>query len=246
MARDPGADGAVGVLHRVVELHLLAVLEERPGVGDDLGIQRIRHRVARPLPVVFDHVRFIDPDQHRVEVEIIEMRRPAADLGQHVGAPQHLVDRARPQGGQDLAHLVGQQAEEIHHLVGAAGEPLAQRRVLGADPHRAGVRLALAHHDAAHGDQGCGADAVFLGPHHRRDDDVAPGPEPAIGAQRDAVAQVVQRQHLMDLGQAHLPRQAGVFDRGLGRGAGAAVVARNQDHVGLGLGHPGGDGAHPA
>ena len=47
----------------------------------------------------------------------------------------------------------------------------------------------------------------------------------------------------MGLGQADLPRQAGVLDRGLGRGAGAAVVAGDQDGVGVGLGHPRGDGA---
>ena len=40
----------------------------------------------------------------------------------------------------------------------------------------------------------------------------------AIGAQRDLVAQVVERQHVVRFGQADLPRQAGELDRGLGRG----------------------------
>ena len=47
----------------------------------------------------------------------------------------------------------------------------------------------------------------------------------------------------MRLGQAQLPRAAGVLDRGQGRGAGAAVVAGDGDQVGVGLGHAGGDGA---
>ena len=35
-----------------------------------------------------------------------------------------------------------------------------------------------------------------------------PGAHAAIGAQRHALAQIVEREHLMRLGQAHLPRQA--------------------------------------
>ena len=41
----------------------------------------------------------------------------------------------------------------------------------------------------------------------------------------------------MRLGQAHFPRQALVFDRRRRRRTRAAVVARDQDDVGLGLGH---------
>ena len=103
--------------------------------------------------------------------------------------------------------------------------------------------MALAHHQTAHGDQGGGADAIFLGAQHGGDDHVAAGADPAVGPQRDRAAQIVQRQHLMGLGQADLPRQARVLDRGLGRGAGAAVVAGDQDGVGVGLGHPRRDGA---
>jgi hypothetical protein len=47
----------------------------------------------------------------------------------------------------------------------------------------------------------------------------------------------------MRLGQAHLPRQTRILDRRRGRSARAAVMARDQDHVGLRLGHTGGDGA---
>ena len=50
----------------------------------------------------------------------------------------------------------------------------------------------------------------------------------------------------MRLGQAHFPGQTRIFDRRARRGASAAVVARNQNHIGLGLGHPGGNRAHSA
>ena len=41
-----------------------------------------------------------------------------------------------------------------------------------------------------------------------------PGPQAAIGAQRHPFAQVVHRQNLMRLGQAHFPWQTGIFDAG--------------------------------
>ncbi len=52
------------------------------------------------------------------------------------------------------------------------------------------------------------ADAEFLGAEDRGDDDVAPGLEAAIGAQLHPAAQAVERQRLVDLGEAHFPGRA--------------------------------------
>ena len=48
--------------------------------------------------------------------------------------------------------------------------------------------MALAHHDAAHGDEGGRADAEFLGPQHGGHHHVAAGLDAAIGAQANAMA----------------------------------------------------------
>src|SRR5690606_19423130 len=45
-------------------------------------------------------------------------------------------------------------------------------------------------------------------------------------------------------GEAELPGGAGVLERGQRGGAGAAVVAGDEHHVGVGLGDACGDGAH--
>ena len=65
----------------------------------------------------------------------------------------------------------------------------------------------------------------------------------AVDLHADAVAQAVGHERLLGLGEAELPGQAGVLDGGERRGARAAVVAGDQDHVGLGLGDAGGHGA---
>ena len=59
---------------------------------------------------------------------------------------------------------------------------------------------------------------------------------------RDAKA--VGREGLVRLGETEFPRRAGVLERRQWRRARTAVVTRDQDHVGVGLGDAGGDRAH--
>ena len=73
-------------------------------------------------------------------------------------------------------------------------------------------------------------------PSSARDDDVAAGLQLAVGLHDDAVAQPVEQQRLLGLGEAELPRRAGVLERGQRRRAGAAVVPGDQDDVGVRLG----------
>ena len=96
--------------------------------------------------------------------------------------------------------------------------------------------MADPHHDAARDHQRRGGEAELLGAEQRRDDHVAAGLELAVGLHDDPVAQPVEQQRLLGLGEAELPRTAGVLERGQRRGAGAAVVAGDQHHVGVRLG----------
>ena len=120
-------------------------------------------------------------------------------------------------------------SDEALDVVGRAGELGPQVLALGGDAGRAGVEVALAGHVAADRDERRGPERELLGAEERGDEQVAAGLEPAVGAQRDAVAQVVAEQDLVDLGQAELPRRADVLDRGERRRAGPAGVAGQVD-----------------
>ena len=65
----------------------------------------------------------------------------------------------------------------------------------------------------------------------------------AVDLHHDPVAQAVDQQRLLGLGQAELPRRAGVLERGQRRRAGAAVVAGDEHDVGVRLAHAGRDRA---
>jgi hypothetical protein len=66
-------------------------------------------------------------------------------------------------------------------MLGLAGELGAQHRVLRGHAHRAGVEVALAHHDAALDHQRRGGEAELVGAEQRADDDVAAGLHLAVG-----------------------------------------------------------------
>jgi hypothetical protein len=143
-------------------------------------------------------------------------------------------------GGHHLAHFFGDEEEVVDDVLRRALEALAQHRVLGGDAHRAGVQVALAHHDAASRDQRRGRKAELVGAQQRADDDVAAGAQAAVDLQRDARAQAVEHQRLVGFGKADFPRAAGMLDGGQRRRAGAAVIAGDGDVVGARLGDAGG------
>ena len=103
--------------------------------------------------------------------------------------------------------------------------------------------MADAHHDAARDHQRSGREAELLGAEQGCDDDVPAGLELAVGLHDDPVAQPVDQQRLLGLGQAQLPRGSGVLDRAQGRRTRAAVVAGDQHDVRVRLGHARGDRA---
>ncbi|MPM13782.1 hypothetical protein SDC9_60141 [bioreactor metagenome] len=154
-----------------------------------------------------------------------------------VGAADRLLQGAEAELGEDLADLLGDVLEEGDDELRLAGELRPQLRVLGGHAHRAGVQVADPHHHAALDHQRGGRESELLGAQQRRDDDVAAGLHLAVGLDDDPVAQPVGDQRLLGLGQAELPRGAGVLERGQRRSAGAAVVAGDQHDVGLGLRH---------
>ena len=135
-----------------------------------------------------------------------------------------LGQRTEPELREIFTHLFRDELEEVDDELRAPVVALAQHRVLGRDPDRAGVEMADPHHDAARHDQRRRREAELLGAEQRGDDDVAPGLQLAVGLHDDAIAQAVEQQRLLRLRQAELPWRARVLQRRERRGAGAAVV----------------------
>ena len=146
--------------------------------------------------------------------------------------------------GHDLPGLLGDHEEVVDHVLGLPGEAGAEHRVLRGDADGAGVEVALAHHDAAKRDQRRRGEAEFFGAQDRGDHDIATGLELAVGFQPHARAQVVEHQRLVRLSDAQFPGNAGVLDARQRGSACAAVVAGDEDVVGVRLGDARGDGAN--
>ena len=245
LAREHGAGGAVDVADRRADAHRRAAVERRLRLRDQLAVEDVVDLVVlRLAPVDADAVRRDRLGEQLGEVEALGL--PVLDhlaLVEHLHLADHLVEGAVAHRGHDLAHLFGDEEEEVDDVLGLAGEVRAQHRVLGRDADRAGVEMALAHHDAAGRDQRRGREAELVGAEQRADHHVAAGADAAVDLHGDAAAQAVGHQRLVGFGEADLPRRAGVLERGEGRCAGAALEARDRHMVGARLRDAGGDGA---
>ena len=129
------------------------------------------------------------------------------------GVAYRLGDRTEPERRQVLAHLLADELEEIDDELGFAREALAQLRVLCGYADRAGVQMTDAHHHAAAHHQRRTGEAKLFGAEQCRDHDVSPGLELPIALHHNAIAQTILHQRLLRLGDAELPRRAGVLDR---------------------------------
>ena len=156
----------------------------------------------------------------------------------------HFLHRAETQLRHNFPQLLGYEKEVVDDILRLAGKAFPQFRVLGGNAHGAGVQVALPQHNAAADNQRSRGKADFIGPQQESDGGVPAGFQLPIGLHYDPAAEVVGDQYLLGFGQAQLPGQAGVFDRGLRRGSGAAVMPANQHYIAVAFGNAGGDGAN--
>ena len=241
----------MGVFDRVTESGRFLLFDFITEVGEDLVIERrlFLNAVVAILQADAGQVfpgLFADVGEEAAEVDEVGLGMVGElALAQVLGAADEVVEFSHPEGGHVLTHLFGDGVEEVHDVVDFAFELGAVFGILGRDADGTVVEVAAAHVDAAHRDESDGTEVVFLGSEDGGVDDVKARAQTAVGPQGDPVAETVQHQNLLRLGESEFPGQAGVLDRTDGRGAGATVVSGDEDDVGLGFGDAGGDGADP-
>ena len=79
-----------------------------------------------------------------------------------------------PELGHDLAHFFRDKAHEVYDVPRVAHELLPELGVLRGDAHRAGVKMANAHHYASEDDERGRGEAQLLRPQKGRYDDIPP------------------------------------------------------------------------
>mmetsp|Transcript_13636 Transcript_13636/g.39086 ORF Transcript_13636/g.39086 Transcript_13636/m.39086 type:complete len:503 (+) Transcript_13636:715-2223(+) len=246
LAGDARGGGPVRVCDRRVDGHVLVRLDGSLDVlpREQLVVERVRLRprvghLRLPRAVV-PHVGHL-ADVAEVEVGSL-VQRPLA-LAQQVGAADDLVEGGVAEVREHLPRLLGDVDEEAEHVVRHAHELPAQRLLLRRDADGAVVCVADARDDAADRDHRDGAEAKLVGAEQRAHHHIVPRLEASVHAEHHAVAQVVEQQRLVRLGEPELPRPSRVLDRRERRGAGAAVCPRDLDHIRVGLCDAAGDGA---
>ena len=104
--------------------------------------------------------------------------------------------------------------------------------------------MTLPGHDAADGDESCGAEAEFLCAQQGSDHHIAGELQATIHTQSYSGAEACQHQRSMCVPQSDFPGQSGVLDGGERRCSCAAIVTADGNDVRSSFGHSGGDNSH--
>ena len=202
-------------VERVVERRDL-----RPRCGEaacPAGTSGAREHVARSTPRACQCVE--------------RRRRPRADR-----RDRRARRRADAERGQQLAHVLGDVQEVLDRRARACRE---RRRSSGPGSRcRSGTCSGGRRAITQPWRPAAPSRSRTLGAEQRGDHDVAARLQPAVGPHPDTRAQAVQHEHLLGLREPDLPRDAGVLDGGERRRARAAVVAGDEDVVGVAFATP--------
>ena len=153
LAAEDRAYDSVGILDRQHRLDRLAAFKRRSAQFQQGSVVKglVQPVILRDLAVAPDFGANLGLVQNRRQVDAGGLPQCNGLLGlEPVGAADHFIDGAEAERGHDLAQVLGDKAQEVDHVIGAAGEFGAQLRVLGRHAHRTGVEVADPHHNAAH------------------------------------------------------------------------------------------------
>ena len=211
------ADRAVDVAHRLDELDLLAALERRPRTSRSGCTSSA---LSRPWSCSSTWQRGTSAGTvgwWKMRLKSRPLRLPVRDAllrVEQVGAADQVVERADAELRHDLARFLGDEEEVVDDVLGLALRTCA--RSTGscvATPTGQVFRWHLRIMMQPSTTSGAVAKPNSSAPSSAPIDDVAAGLHLAVGLHADAAAQAVQHQRLLRLGQAELPRRAGVLDR---------------------------------
>ena len=210
-----GADSSVHITNRHRERHRDRIVDGGLRLRDELLIERnvetviLRDRLVQCLAVlVLRHCE----DRADIQTRRLPMRDRGTGV-EHLDMTNHLGHRCKAKLRHQLTNFLGDELHEVDDEFGLAAEAGAQLRILCGNTHRTCVEVTDTHHYAATHHQRCRCEAELFRAEQRGHHHVAAGLQLAVGLYHDAVAQAVEQQRLLRLGEAELPWTTRVFER---------------------------------
>ena len=179
--------------------------------------------------------------QQRRQIQILIL--PVALLcrlgQQYLGTADHLVDSAEAEHRHIFTNLLRNEVHEVDNIFRLAVEIFAQLRILRCYAHRAGIKIAYTHHDAADSYQRCCCKAKFFRTQQSGDNNIASCHQLTVCFQCYTVTQIIQQQRLVCFHKSQLPRQSGMIDGSTRRSTGTAVITADKYNISAGLNYAG-------
>ncbi|TFA98676.1 hypothetical protein CCMA1212_009587 [Trichoderma ghanense] len=246
LVRQRSAHGTIGVDNVALNSRREALVKSQLGLRNQLVVQSDVELVVLLADVEGSDARSESVGGRQQQRQVNVGSLLGAQVLPHLedlNTANHLVDGSETKLGHDGSKLVGDVVEEVDDVLRSTGKLLAELGVLGSDTHGAGVQMAFAHHDAAHGDQGSSSETPLLSTEQAGNSNISASSKLTVSLHHDTASQVVENQSLVSLGKTQLPGETSVLDTSPSGGTGTTVVARDEDVVSLGLGHARGDNA---
>src|SRR5581483_5624534 len=129
----------------------------------------------------------------------------------HIHAADHLIHSAEAELCHPLADLFCDKEKEIDDVLWSALKFFPEFRILRGDANRAGIEMALAHHDTAHCHERSSREAELFGTEQSSNDDIAASLQFSVHLYANTAAKIVHHKHLLRFGKPKFPRNSGVL-----------------------------------
>ena len=208
------ANCTVGVAYVCFDCHYALCIQSFLGLRDKNVVQRFDKLVVLRFGMAArDTGGYLRLMEYSGEIQAF--RFPMFDTVLHVQqitAANQVVELANPHLCHQFAYFFSHKEEIINDMFRLSGKLFAQRRVLCCNTDRAGIEVALAHHNAAFNHQRCGGKTEFIRTEQCTDQYIASGFQLSVHLQTDATTQFVQHQRLLCFGKTQLPRCSRMFN----------------------------------
>ena len=242
-AREHGTNGTIRILDGIVEVHLFALFDSLGSSLDHLlvkngSLHAQRHRRLVGIACKVKRSFFLVEQTREVENRLACL--------DEVGTSHDIVQTLEAEFCQVFAYLLGEEGEVVDEIFISSHEMFAQLGVLRGHTHRTSIQVTLTHHDATQYDEGCRTESKLLGTQQGHEYDVTTGLDLTIYLQTDIAAQSVADECLLRLSKSYLRRDTCEAHRTGRRSTRTTFSTRDDDEVGLGLGHTCGNRSHTA
>ncbi len=205
--RNLGTDRTMDVLDRRKETDRLSLFDRTAAEIEKLVIELFFQRMVLHSAVAAKLSGFcLRHIKHTGKINIAALGRVHFLLPEQIGTAHHVFKFSESEARHDFTNFFSDKEEVVDHMLGFAFKAFAQFRILCGNAHRAGVQMALAHHEAAFDNERCRGKPELVRAKERADHNISAGLNLTVHLDANSVSETVDHKSLLRFRKPLLPR----------------------------------------